>query len=70
MLNGKNLTRSREDMWLVPYMQHVPPERITVTFAEPILASGMFTEFVQLVVGYQNALSKERERESNLVFAF
>lgn len=40
LLNGRNLTRNREDMWLSSYSRNSPPTRITVTFAEPILASG------------------------------
>ncbi|MCP9260924.1 Protein CBR-PGHM-1 [Dirofilaria immitis] len=41
LLNGKNLTRSREDMWLTSYSRNSPPVRITVTFAEPVIVSGI-----------------------------
>lgn len=41
LFNGKNLTRSRNDMWLSPYSKNSPPIRITVTFVEPIVASGI-----------------------------
>ncbi|VIO97313.1 Conserved hypothetical protein, putative [Brugia malayi] len=41
LLNGRNLTRNREDMWLSSYSRNSPPVRVTVTFAEPIIASGI-----------------------------
>ncbi|VDN05821.1 unnamed protein product [Thelazia callipaeda] len=41
LLNGKNLTRSREDMWLTPFSRYSPPVRVTITFPEPIIASGI-----------------------------
>ncbi|VDK73915.1 unnamed protein product [Onchocerca ochengi] len=41
LLNGKNLTKNREDMWLSPYSRNSSPVRITVTFAEPTITSGI-----------------------------
>ncbi|EJW87964.1 hypothetical protein WUBG_01122 [Wuchereria bancrofti] len=41
LLNGRNLTKNREDMWLSSYSRNSPPVRVTVTFAEPIIASGI-----------------------------
>uniref|UniRef100_A0A1I7VML8 DUF4457 domain-containing protein n=1 Tax=Loa loa TaxID=7209 RepID=A0A1I7VML8_LOALO len=41
LLNGVNLTRNREDMWLSSYSRNSPPVRITVTFAKPIIVSGI-----------------------------
>ncbi|KAL3998297.1 hypothetical protein ACH3XW_14485 [Acanthocheilonema viteae] len=41
LLNGRNLTRNREDMWLSSYSRDSSPIRVTVTFVEPIIASGI-----------------------------
>ncbi|CAG9534229.1 unnamed protein product [Cercopithifilaria johnstoni] len=41
LLNGRNLTKDREDMWLSSYSHNSPPIRVTVTFVEPIIASGI-----------------------------
>uniref|UniRef100_A0A915PT46 KATNIP domain-containing protein n=1 Tax=Setaria digitata TaxID=48799 RepID=A0A915PT46_9BILA len=41
LLNGRNLTRNREDMWLTSYSHDSPPTRITITFAQPTAVSGI-----------------------------
>uniref|UniRef100_A0A915C313 KATNIP domain-containing protein n=1 Tax=Parascaris univalens TaxID=6257 RepID=A0A915C313_PARUN len=41
LLNGRNLTRNRDDMWLIPYVANGPPPRITITFPEPLPLLGI-----------------------------
>ncbi|VDM43879.1 unnamed protein product [Toxocara canis] len=41
LLNGRNLTRNRDDMWLISFAPNGPPPRITVTFPEPVPLIGI-----------------------------
>ncbi|VDN50234.1 unnamed protein product [Dracunculus medinensis] len=41
LLNGRNLTGDRDDMWLVPHTPDLPPPCITITFPEPLQIIGV-----------------------------
>ncbi|VDK44797.1 unnamed protein product [Anisakis simplex] len=41
LLNGRNLTRNRDDMWLIPHSTNAMPPCITITFLEPLPLMGV-----------------------------